>query len=379
MMLQKFWLSAFLATCATLPLCAQQAAASPADSVPTFKTGSSLVSLPLVVRDKHGDIVTKLTKDDLTVMEDGKPQTIRYFDHDVDLPLTLGLLVDVSGSVRDVLDEERTASKSFLEQMVRPTDKAFVIEFGREVDLLCNLTASHAALQSALAQLAPMPVASSDSTGSDTHGAQHGGSQLYDAVFLAADEVIKKEPNRKALILLTDGVDRGSMESIASAIEAAQRADTIVYAIYFQGEEHHDHGFSHDHDGGGGNGGGRSGGGWPGGGGGGWPGSGGGWPGGGGGRGGNGGGNHPQDHEQGTDGRKILQRMTQETGGGLFQVSKKLPVDAIYQQIAEELRNQYRLSYAPPAHDGAGYHEVQVQAKDKKLTVQTRAGYYADK
>jgi VWFA-related protein len=377
-----------LTTLLALPLYAQQPPApslTQADSSVTIKTDSSMVSLPLVVRDKHGNIITKLTKDDISITEDGKPQTIRYFDHDVDLPLTLGLLVDVSASQHDALEEERAASRSFLEQMLRPTDKAFVVEFAREVDLLCNPTGSRPALQAALAQLAPMAVVSKDNSGSgsgDSRAAQHAGTQLYDAVFLAADEVIKKEPNRKALILLTDGVDRGSLESIASAIEAAQRADTIVYAIYFEGEEHHDRGFGHDGgNGGGGNpGGGRSGGSWPGGGGG-WPGSGGGWPGGGGhgGNSGPGSGQHPQGGETHSDGRKILERMTQETGGTLFQVSKKQTVAALYQQIEDELRNQYRVGYATPKHDGAGYHEVSVTPNDKKLAVQTRAGYYSDK
>ncbi len=372
-----------------LPLAAQQAAPAPADSpVLTIHTDSSMVNLPLVVRDKHGALVVNLTKDDLTVTEDGKPQTIRYFDQDKNLPLTLGLLVDVSGSQRDVLDDERTASQTFLDQMLGTQDKAFVIEFAREVDLLADPTGSHAKLQAALAKLAPM-TSSGDSSGDPHDGQQSGhahggGTQLYDAVFLAADDVMKTQPNRKALIVLTDGVDRGSQETLAAAIEAAQRADTIVYAIYFAGSEPQHHGFGN----GGGNqggGGGRGGGSWPGGGGsgGGWPGGGGGWPGGGGnggGRQGQGGGNDPHGHEEPrVDGRKILQRITDETGGGLFEVSKKQTVDSIYQQIAEELRNQFRLGYTPPTHDGPGFHRVEVIPKDKKMTVQTRSGYYSDK
>jgi len=377
----------------SLPLFAQQSAApslSPGASNPdasnttlTIKTDSSLVNLPLVVRDKRGALVKTLTKDDLTLTEDGKPQTIRYFDRDVNLPLTLGLLVDVSMSQRDVIDEERAASQTFLEQMLGAQDKAFVVQFAREVDLLSDPTGSRAVLQAALAKLSAM---SPQSDSSDTttqsndphsgHGFHGGGTQLYDAIFLASDDVIKKQPNRKALILLTDGVDSGSMETLAESIEAAQRADTIVYAIYFRGAEpqQQHHGF--DNSGGSPHGG--RGGGWPGGGGG-YPGGGGGYPGGGG-QGGNPGGNAPHGNTQArVDGRKILDRITFETGGTLFEVSKKQTVADIYGQIAEELRNQFRLGYTPPAHDGTGFHEVSVTPKDKKLTVQTRAGYYSDK
>jgi len=370
-----------------LSLFAQQNAApslGTPDSTLTIKSDSSLVNLPLVVRDKRGALVKTLTKDDLTLTEDGKPQTIRYFDHDTNMPLTLGLLVDVSLSQRDVIDDERAASQTFLDQMLGPQDKAFVVEFAREVDLLSDPTSSRAALQAALAKLSTMSP-QSDSSGdttnqsNDPHSAygHHGGTQLYDAIFLASDEVIKKQPNRKALIVLTDGVDSGSVDSLVQAIEAAQRADTIVYAIYFKGDEQQQHhGFDNSN---GGQGRGRSGGGWPGGGGGGYPGGGGGWPGGGGPQ-GQGGGNQPHgNNEPRVDGRKILDRITYETGGAVFDVSKKQTVADIYGQIAEELRNQFRLGYTPPAHDGSGFHDVSVVAKDKKLIVQTRAGYYSDK
>jgi len=365
------------------PLFAQQSAApslGAPDSTLTIKSDSSLVNLPLVVRDKRGALVKTLTKDDLTLTEDGKPQTIRYFDHDTNMPLTLGLLVDVSLSQRDVIDDERAASQTFLDQMLGPQDKAFVVEFAREVDLLSDSTSSRAALQAALAKLSTMSPPSdsngdTNSQSNDPHSAygHHGGTQLYDAIFLASDEVIKKQPNRKALIVLTDGVDSGSIDSLVQAIEAAQRADTIVYAIYFKGDEQQHHGFDNSNGGPGR----HSGGGWPGGGGG-YPG-GGGWPGGGSPQ-GQGGGNPPHgNNEPRVDGRKILDRITYETGGAVFDVSKKQTVADIYGQIAEELRNQFRLGYTPPAHDGSGFHDVTVVAKDKKLTVQTRTGYYSDK
>lgn len=340
-----------------------------------------VVTLPVTVRDKHGAIVRDLTKDDFTLQEDGRPQTIRYFSQEANLPLTLGLLVDTSRSQTSVLDAERNASRSFLDQMlVQEKDKAFLIHFDREVELLQDLTSSREKLQSALELLKTPsdrersndPNDSGDSrSGSGSH---HGGTQLYDAVFLASSELMKKQPGRKALIILSDGVDRGSKTYLEGAIESAQRADTVVYSIYFADTHREDRG-EHERQGGGM---GRSGGGWPGGGGG-WPGGGGGYPGGGGGRGGrNGGQRHPEEPR--TDGKKILERVSKETGGRFFEVSKKQTVGEIYSSIVEELRTQYSMGYTPDKDSAAsGYHHVQLQVKRKDLTVQTRDGYYADR
>ncbi|ADW69818.1 VWA domain-containing protein [Granulicella tundricola] len=341
----------------------------------TLTMGTNLVNLPVVVRDKKGALIQTLTKDDFVLQVDGKPQQIRYFDRDADLPLTLGLLVDTSQSQRAALDDERAASTTFLDQMLKgKQDKAFVIQFAHETELLQDLTDSRPKLQAALKDLDSSPQRSSDSSDSDGHR-DRGGTVLYDAAFLAADEILSKPKGRKAIILLTDGDDRGSKETITKAIEAAQRADTTVYAIYFKGEEHHD-----NNNNGGNNRGGR-GGGFPGGGGGGmgWPGGGGGGRGGGNGGGQQGGGRGGEQHQ---DGKKILARMTSETGGRLFEVSKKDTVADIYKQIGEELRAQYRLGYTPDAdHSAEGYHQIDLTLKDPKakLTIQTRDGYYTGK
>ncbi len=259
------------------------------EPVATVAVDVKVVTLPVTVRDKHGKIVRDLTKDDFTLQEDGRPQTIKYFSQETNLPLTLGLLVDTSRSQDNVLDAERNASRSFIDQMlVQPKDKAFLIHFDREVELLQDLTASREKLQSALELLKtssdrehsndPNDPSNSPS-GSGSH--RGGGTQLYDAVYLASNELMKKQQGRKAIVILSDGVDHGSKTYLESAIEAAQRADTVVYSIYFA-DSHRDEGQRQ----GGGMG---RGGGYPGGGGGGWPGGGGGWPGGGGGRGGRGG------------------------------------------------------------------------------------------
>jgi VWFA-related protein len=339
-----------------LLLDAQQGAApasTQAPPAPTIAVKAQLVNLPVVVRDKSGALVTTLNKDDFALVVDGHPQPIRYFDRDNNLPLTLGLLVDTSGSVRSALDQERDASEAFLEQMVTSGDQAFLIQFAHEVDLLQSLTSSTSRLREALNNVGVDY--GNDAQGRDNsggggyggyghHGGFHGGgTMLYDAIYLGSNQIMQKQQGRKAMVVLTDGEDRGSMETINSAIAAAQRSETVVYAIYFKGEEHGGYG----HGGFGGRGG---------------------FPGGGG-RGG----------EQHVDGRKVLAQITGETGGRMFEVSGKQTFAAIYTQIGEELRSQYRLGYVPDTDTASeGFHRVGLTLpKDKKLFIQTRDGYYA--
>jgi hypothetical protein len=348
------------------------------------------VNLPVVVRDKKGALIQNLTKDDFVLQVDDKPQTIRYFDKDTNLPLILGLLVDVSLSQSKVIDEERSASRTFLDQMLTtPKDKAFIIQFARQTELLQDLTSSHPLLQTALNEI-DTPGKANVSAADDANNRPHrgGGTVLFDALFLASDELMSKQTGRKALIILSDGGDNGSKETFDKSLEAAQRSDTIIYAIYFKGEDPRQNYPRHDagggYPGGGYPGGGYPGGGYPGGGypGGGYPGGGypgGGYPGGGypGGGGGNGGGNYP-NRPSTIEGKKNLQRMAQETGGRLFEVKKGQNVAQIYNQIAEELRAQYRLGYTPTQDASAtGYHRVDLSLHDKGLVIQTRDGYYA--
>ena len=322
-----------------------------------------LVTLPVVVRDKKDKLVPGLTKDDFVLTEDGRPETIRYFSLDTNLPLTLALNVDTSDSVRDVLDAERTASQSFLDDMLQKSeDKAAILHFDREVELLEDLTPSKPKLREALNELGPTP---EDTSSSDPGRGRHGGgTQLYDAVYLSANDLLGKQGGRKAIIVLSDGQDRGSKETLAEAVEAAQKAEAEVYTIYFKGEEHG--GFSNGGSPGSGGypGGGRRGGiGFPGGGS-----PGGSYPGGGGGR--------PPVGESRVDGKKIMQQLADETGGRFYE-AKKNNFDAIYKEIGEELRQQYLLGYTPDAaSEEEGFHRISLTTKKKGLYVQTRAGYY---
>ncbi|GGG93177.1 VWA domain-containing protein [Silvibacterium dinghuense] len=370
-----------------LPFAQEAKHATPAtntspDNAPatTLHVDVKVVTMAVTVRDKHGKIVPNLTKDDFTLQDDNHPQTIKYFNIDPNLPLTLGLLVDTSGSLRDAIGDERTASQKFLDQMLSQSkDRAFLVEFNREVDLLADPTSNKQTLERALDHLdSPQfnPSNGDPSGGSDpdqnsgdnnNHGRRMngGGTMLYDAIYLASDELMSKEKGRKALIVLTDGEDRGSKETLHTAIEAAQRADTVVYAMYFKSEQHNNNnggGFPGGHRGGGM----------------GWPGSVGGWPGSGGGGYPGGGGGGQRQEKSSVDGKKVLEQICAETGGRMFEVKKKENFDDIYSQIAEELRSQYILGYTPDKSvAGGGYHRITLEPKKKDQIVQTRQGYYA--
>jgi len=364
----------------TQPSSSAQPANQSTAQKPSFSVQVKVVNVPVTVRDKHNQIVRDLTKEDFALEEDGRTQEIRYFAKETDLPLTVGLLVDTSFSQRRVMDKERAASRAFLDRMIhQDKDAAFVIHFDHEVELLQDITNSHQKLEVALNSLNVGQSADRDSSsqggnspggyptggngggggggrGGTTRIRLHQGTLLYDAVYLASDEVIKKQQGRKALIILSDGVDRGSKVGLETAVEAAQRADTIVYSILFKDDE----GYG-DRDRGFGMGGpmGRRG------------------PGGGGGQ------RRPMPREERPDGKKVLERISKETGGRMFEVSGKHNVEKIYAEIEDELRGQYSLGYTPDKTDTlSGYHRIHVTVKKndgKDMNVQARDGYYGDR
>src|SRR3984957_15048181 len=321
----------------------------------TFAGGVKVVNVLASVHNGKNEVVKDLKQEDFTVEEDGRPQTIKYFSRETDLPLTLGLMVDTSGSQRRVLGKEKDATSTFISQVLREDkDQAFLIKFDAEAELMQDLTPSRKKLQTALNDVegaSPRQLQRRDPNGGSSSGGGGGGragTVLYDSILLASDEEMKKQKGRKALILLTDGDDHGSKVSVTDSIEAAQRADTLVYSIYFVDQE------SNNGPSFGGPGMGRHGG-----------------MGGGGGRG------RQQQMSRG-DGKKILQRISKETGGLYFEVSKKMPIDKIYEQIEDELRSQYNLGYTPDKSDaGSGFRKIKVTAKGKGLVVQARDGYYA--
>jgi VWFA-related protein len=353
-----------------------QETTNPPATAATIKVTSREVVLPVTVRDKKGQILPNLKSQDFTLLEDSRPQVIKSFQHDPAQPFRVGLLVDTSRSLEGGLPAERTASGKFIDDILaQPADKAFLLHFDHQVELLQDFTAKKDKLHHELDEMGPS-AGGGDSGGSsgDSGGGRgrrgNGGTQMYDAIYLASNELMQKEPGRKALILLSDGADRGSKETLNNSIDAAEKANVSIYTVYFKGEE--DHGNSPFNQGqrrGGG-------GGFPGGGGG-YPGGGGGYPGGG----GRGGGQRPSGGEQPKiDGKKIMEQIATRTGGRFFEAKKK-DFDEIYAQIKEELRGQYLLTYTPDKASGGdsndGFRKISLKPKDDKLTVVTREGYYA--
>jgi VWFA-related protein len=351
----------------------------------TFSTDVKVVSILASVRDKQGHIVADLTKDDFTLSEEGHPQTIQYFSRETNLPLTLGLLVDTSLSQRAVLGEERDASRRFIEKVLREDrDQTFLIHFDHDTELLQDLTSSKAKLEKALDEVelasqdrpqmrqrggggypgggggypgggggypgggSRYPGGGSPYPGGSGSQGRQAGTTLYDAILLASDELMRKRQGRKALVVLTDGVDNGSKTRLPDAIESAQRADTLVYSIFFTGQEGQQGPFNPI---GGLGGGGR--------------------------RRGGGGGGYPRPQMERPDGKKVLEQISRETGGGFYEVSKKLSIDQIYDRIEEELRNQYSLGFSPDKNGAtSGFRRISVTVKQKGMVVQTREGYY---
>ena len=223
-------------------------AQSPQDeSTETLKVNVEVVQLFFNVKDKHGALIPNLTKDNFDIFEDGKPQTIKYFKAESDLPLTLGILIDTSGSQQRVLGMEQEVGGSFLENILRPKDEAFVISFDIDINLLQDFTNSVSRLKHALNETkintggvscAGGPVGPQGPIPCSSTGPR--GTALYDAVYLASHDELGHEVGRKAMVLLTDGQDEGSRLKIKDAIEAAQKADAICYVLLIA-----DRGFSY--------------------------------------------------------------------------------------------------------------------------------------
>jgi len=350
------------------------AAQQPAQQQPatTLKIQAREVVLPVTVRDKKGALAPSLKASDFTLTEDGRPQKIKSFTRETDLPYRLGLLVDTSRSLSGAMENERKAAEKFVDTMLpeKPNaspDQMFLLHFDHEVELLEDFTISRDKLHRELDEMGPSKRAQSDSQGPETSSDDrdrprggHGGTQLYDAIYLASDELMRPQSGRKALVVFSDGVDRGSKDTLNDAVDAADRANVGVYTIYFKGEQEHGEGGGYPGMGGGGHHGG------------GYPGGGGGYPGGGGRRGGGG------SREPEVDGKKIMEQIATRTGGRFFEAKKKDNLEEIYGQIAEELRGQYLLTYTPDVVDkDGGYHKIALKANSDSLVVVTREGYYA--
>ncbi|MBV8902896.1 MAG: VWA domain-containing protein [Acidobacteriia bacterium] len=286
---------------------------------PIFSTEVRVVNVLATARSKSGMLIGNLNQDDFLLSEDGRPQTIRYFARETDLPLTLGLLVDTSGSQRRVLDAERGACLRFLDQVVREQkDKVFIMQFDSAVQIRQALTSSVGKLDDALAYV-------DSETMSQLRMRNGGGTLLYDAVAQASTDIMKKLTGRKALIVLSDGVDFDSNGTLEDAIEAALRAETLVYSVLYS--DPGAYGIFGGHD-----------------------------------------------------GKRVLEQLSSETGGSFFEVSKKRTVDQVFEVLEQELRTQYNLGYvSDKAVTVSEFRAIQLSAKRRDVLIQARHRYWAQR
>jgi VWFA-related protein len=307
---------------------AQQAAAANSqqaddDAAAPIKVDVDVVNLYCSVRNKQNGLVSNLEKTDFDLAEDTKPQTIKYFSRETDIPLTIGLLVDVSNSQRNLIEVERSAASNFFSSVLKKKDVAFLVSFGADSELLQDTTGSPRLLREGLNRLKLNGGISGGIT-PGTIPTKPRGTVLYDAVYAASNDMLAKEVGRKALILITDGQDEGSTETEKAAIEAAQRADAIIYGILYA-----DRGFY-------------------------------------------------GGFGAGYGGAGVLKHMAEETGGRMFEVGRKNTLDQVFTQIQEEMRTQYLIGYTPTNNvkDGS-YRRIDLHTHDKDQKVQVRKGYYA--
>jgi VWFA-related protein len=300
---------------------------APAEEAPApIKVDVDVVNILASVRDKRGGLVANLEKNDFTVLEDGKAQEIKYFTRETDLPLTIGLLVDVSRSQENLIGIERSAATAFFSKVLRKKDEAFLISFGEESELLQDYTNSVRLLEEGLNQLRVSSGVSGLHPGPVPTASQPRGTVLYDAVYLAASEKLRSEVGRKVIVLITDGVDQGSKLTRSQAIESAQKADAVIYSIDYQDPS------AYGPFGGGGG------------------------------------------------GEGELRKMSDETGGRVFKVDRRHTLDEAFRELQDEMRSQYSIGYTPSndVKDGS-YRRLEIRLGNKDLKAQARKGYYAIK
>jgi VWFA-related protein len=281
------------------------------DLAGSIKVDVDVVNVLCTVRDHRGALIKDLNKENFELREDGKPQQLRYFARETDLPLTLGLLVDVSGSVRRMVQAEKDTAERFLKQVLRPQDRALLTGFSSTVVLWQDFTESPSLLSATLEKLHAVPF-----RGVPKDGGPAPATLLYDAVQSTASNKFQSVPGRKAMLVISDGIDIGSRQTMPGAIRAVQAANTIVYGICYRNAK--------------------------------------------------------------ISGCSYLQSLAEPTGGRMFPVTADTPLSAIFETIQEELRSQYSLGYVSTntARDGS-YRKLQVEVRPRGLKVEARKGYYA--
>ncbi|MGE0130085.1 MAG: VWA domain-containing protein [Blastocatellales bacterium] len=301
------------------------------DDVPTIKLGTQIVNVLFSVQDKQNRYLNDLKQEDIQILENGQAQDIFTFKREFDLPLTMAILVDVSGSERFTLPLLKDAGGRFVDSVIRTgKDTVGVIKFEGEATIMQELTSNPARVRKALEEIAinaPPPVGIYGGTTPPINGgSRQGGTSLWDSVIATAADMLAKEPGRKTIILLTDGVDTTSRMKMDDAINEALRAEVVIYAIGIG-----DPGMGGVNEGG-------------------------------------------------------LRKLCEATGGRAVIPRGHRELDSAFAQLEQDLRQQYLLAYEPKndASDG-GFRKIEVKLKNrsekeaKNLKIRHRRGYYAPK
>ncbi len=294
-------------------------AAAPA----AIKSTTSQVNLYAIVRDRRGRLVSNLDKKDFVLAEDGAAQQIRNFSRETDVPLSLGVLIDTSPSQARLMAKEQGSAKLFLRSVLQSSDQAFVIHFDVDIEVLQDFTNSSTLLATALDNMqinytgkSILPAASPN--------AHPGATRLYDALYLASNELMKTRYGRKVLVLVTDGEDQGSSVDWKNAMQASEKADVIVYTIVVTDPDFY------------------------------------------------------TLMQLPYHGSTTMQKLSAATGGRTIRTASVQDLGAAFDQIAAELRSEYLLSYSPSNQSqSGGYRVIRLQVPGHNYAVATRRGYYA--
>lgn len=318
---------------AAMGMVAGAPAASPPQKTPPHEMQGPVIKVPVevvnvffVAKDRHGGLINDLTRNDITVEEDGKPQEIAFFDRDTSVPLTIAMMIDTSGSIagQQILPLEQEGAIEFLHEVLRKGDLSLVINFDLSVELDQDFTDGLPALEKAI-----------KATRIRTGGYQGpiqtnvGGTHLYDAIVLACEDRLRDEAGRKVMMLVTDGEDEGSKYRLNDAVMAAQKANTIIYSIYFQPNlsVRFSSGYA---------------------------------------------------RPMYTGSPSVLNKLTEETGGKAYYPRSIQELRKTFEEIKTELHQQYRLGYSPSnsGRDGT-YRKITVRTNRHDVKVVARKGYYA--
>lgn len=300
---------------------AQNQSSASVDSA--LKVTTSVVNVYAVVSDRKGRIIPDLRKEDFEIWEENEPQQIAYFSRETETPVSLGMVIDTSLSQESVLATEKKAAEEFVRQVLRPNDHAFLARFDLDVELLQDFTSDSHSLARVIhgvqINYSDRPLLTDSPT-----GARVGGSHLYDAVYLASNELMKSQIGRKVLVLVTDGEDQGSKVNAASALAAAEKADVIIYCVAVSDPEFY------------------------------------------------------RLRGMGFKGDAALRKISERTGGRLIRVNARRDTTAAFQEISDELRTEYFLGYSPRSlrHDGS-FRRILVRSRGGGYQVRTRRGYYS--